>query len=174
MGPSDAEQVIYTTRLPEIAEQDREAIRAVPAIYQTEITKWRDLRVTVVGERVFAVAIESQSRSETVTDWRRGSVPDLDHELIELPAYIKALCVRLVQQLDLRFGAIDLVLDVQGQYWFLECNPNGQWAWIENRTGAPISSAIVDEVERIGRTWNLSESSSGQSSIQCLNRRRRS
>ena len=45
------------TRLPEIAEQDREAIRAVPAIYQTEITKWRDLRVTVVGERVFAVAI---------------------------------------------------------------------------------------------------------------------
>lgn len=148
---SSAEQVIYTTRLPEIAEADKEAISAAPAIYQTEIVKQRDLRVTVVGERVFAVAIDSQSRSETATDWRRGSVPDLAHELIELPADVEALCVRLVQQLDLRFGAIDLVLDAEGRHWFLECNPNGQWAWIENRTGAPISSAIVDEIERIGR-----------------------
>jgi len=149
-GSSGTEQVIYTTRLPEIAEPDRQAIRSVPAIYQTEIAKQRDLRVTVVGERVFAVAIDSQSRSETVTDWRRGSVPDLAHEIIELPADIKVLCVSLVQQLDLRFGAIDLVLDAEGRYWFLECNPNGQWAWIENRTGAPISSAIVDELERVG------------------------
>lgn len=148
---SSTEQVIYTTRLPEIAEADREAISAAPAIYQTEIAKQRDLRVTVIGERVFAVAIDSQSRSETVTDWRRGSVPDLAHELVELPADIEALCVRLVQQLDLRFGAIDLVLDTEGRHWFLECNPSGQWAWIENRTGAPISSAIVDELERIDR-----------------------
>jgi glutathione synthase/RimK-type ligase-like ATP-grasp enzyme len=145
---SSTEQVIYTTRLPEIAGADTEA--AAPGIYQTEIAKQRDLRVTIVGERVFAVAIDSQSRSETATDWRRGSVPDLAHELIELPADIQALCVRLVQ-LDLRFGAIDLVLDAEGRHWFLECNPNGQWAWIENRTGAPISSAIVDETERIGR-----------------------
>lgn len=151
VGSPGTEQVIYTTRLPEIAESDRQAISVVPAIYQTEIAKQRDLRVTVVGERVFAVAIDSQSRSETVTDWRRGSVPDLAHELVELPTDIEALCILLVQQLDLRFGAIDLVLDTEGRYWFLECNPNGQWAWIENRTGAPISSAIVDELERIGR-----------------------
>jgi hypothetical protein len=152
VGSSGSEQVIYTTRLPEIAEPDRQAIVAVPAIYQMEIAKQRDLRVTVVGERVFAVAIDSQARIETVTDWRRGSVPDLAHELVELPADIEALCIQLVQRLDLRFGAIDLVLDAEGRYWFLECNPNGQWAWIENRTGAPISSAIVDEFERIGRT----------------------
>lgn len=152
IGSHPTEQVIYTTRLPEIDEPDKEAIRAVPAIYQTEIPKQRDFRVTVVGERVFAVAIDSQSGAETVTDWRRGCIPDLAHELVELPTDIEALCVRLVQQLELGFGAIDLVLDTEGQYWFLECNPNGQWAWIENRTGAPISSAIVDEFERIGRT----------------------
>ncbi|MBZ9892959.1 hypothetical protein LB545_01290 [Mesorhizobium sp. BR1-1-6] len=151
VSPFGAEQVIYTTRLPEIAEPDRQGIGAVPAIYQTEIAKRRDLRVTVVGERVFAVAIDSQSTSETVTDWRRGSVPGLAHMLVELPPDIEGLCVRIVQQLDLRFGAIDLILDAEGRHWFLECNPNGQWAWIENRTGAPISSAIVDELERIGR-----------------------
>lgn len=33
----------------------------------------------------------------------------------------------------------------------LEINPNGQWAWIENQTGLPIASSIVDELMRIGR-----------------------
>jgi len=51
-----------------------------------------------------------------------------------------------VRLLGLRFAAIDLVLDQTGEYWFLEANPNGQWAWIESRTGLPISSAIVDEL----------------------------
>ncbi|MGH3800408.1 MAG: hypothetical protein ACRDTD_09805 [Pseudonocardiaceae bacterium] len=29
----------------------------------------------------------------------------------------------------------------------LECNPNGQWAWIEDETGLPISSALADALE---------------------------
>ncbi|MCQ3024054.1 hypothetical protein NLO85_26790, partial [Pseudomonas savastanoi] len=36
-----------------------------------------------------------------------------------------------------------------GKLWFLEINPNGQWAWIENQTGYPIAAAIVDELESI-------------------------
>ena len=62
-----------------------------------------------------------------------------------------APAVALVDELNLRFGAIDLIRDVNGEYWFLECNPNGQWAWIENRTGLPISAAIVDELEGIAK-----------------------
>jgi hypothetical protein len=27
---------------------------------------------------------------------------------------------------------------------FLEINPNGQWGWIEQELGTPISDAIVD------------------------------
>jgi len=43
----------------------------------------------------------------------------------------------------LRFSAIDLVEATDGDFWFLEANPNGQWAWIEQRTGAPVSAAIA-------------------------------
>jgi hypothetical protein len=146
------ERVIFTTRLPEFVESDKDSIGAVPAIYQMEIIKECDVRVTVVGERAFAVTIDSQSKDETITDWRKGSFPDLVHEAVHLPAALEAACVNLVKRLGLRFGAIDLVLDREGHYWFLECNPNGQWAWIENRTGLPISVAIVDELERIGRS----------------------
>ncbi len=46
-----------------------------------------------------------------------------------------------------RFAALDFIVDPDDQWWFLECNPNGQWAWIEEETGLPISSALADALE---------------------------
>ncbi len=42
------------------------------------------------------------------------------------------------------FGAFDLVLDHSGEIWFLEVNPQGQWLWVEDLTGMPITSAVAD------------------------------
>lgn len=144
-----AEHVMFTTRIDPLTEEDREALQYAPVIFQRLIPKQYDVRVTVVGEQVFPVAIHSQEYDESSLDWRRGANPKIRHEAITLPAYIQSTCVELVRQQKLRFGAIDLVLGIDGEFWFLECNPNGQWAWIENRTGLKISAAIVDELEGI-------------------------
>lgn len=58
------------------------------------------------------------------------------------PARIAKLCVQHVKMLGLRYGAIDLVLDTAGKFWFLENNPNGQWAFIEAETRQPIGKAL--------------------------------
>jgi glutathione synthase/RimK-type ligase-like ATP-grasp enzyme len=145
----DQERVIFTSRLSTLAEHQADAVAVAPMILQREIPKTYDVRVTTVGYRVFAAAIYSQEHAETEVDWRKGPHPDLRHEIIELPTDVEAACVRITRALDLRYSAIDLVLDRDGGYWFLEANPNGQWAWIENRTGLPIASAIVDELQEI-------------------------
>jgi glutathione synthase/RimK-type ligase-like ATP-grasp enzyme len=49
-----------------------------------------------------------------------------------------------VQALGLCFGAIDLILTPDGEYVFLEVNLNGQWAYIEDLLGLPISAAIAE------------------------------
>ncbi len=54
-----------------------------------------------------------------------------------------------LRRAGLRFGAFDLAEDAEGQLWFLECNPNGQWGWIESATGLPITDAIVSELLRV-------------------------
>lgn len=143
------ERVIFTTRLGEFGETDEARVAAAPVIFQREIHKRSDIRATVIGNIVYATEILSQEHEETKTDWRRDSRPDLPHRCHELPDTLRRQCVKLVQTLGLRFGAVDLVLDQDGRYWFLEVNPNGQWAWIESRTGLPLSRAIVDELERI-------------------------
>jgi glutathione synthase/RimK-type ligase-like ATP-grasp enzyme len=144
-----AEHVMFTSRIEALTEEDRESLQYAPIIFQRLIPKQFDIRVTVVGEQVFPVAIYSQEYDESSLDWRRGSNPNIRHEVITLPGDIQTACTELVRQQKLRFGAIDLVLGEDGKFWFLECNPNGQWAWIENRTGLSIAAAIVDELERI-------------------------
>ena len=147
----DPERVIFTTLLKSLHNSDEDAIALAPFIAQTEIKKLYDVRVTVVGRQLFATAIMSQEQKETSVDWRQGSRPDLKHERIDLPQEIEEKCFALMKRLNLRYGAIDLVCDPKGKLWFLEINPNGQWAWIENLTKYPIAAAIVDELEDIAR-----------------------
>ena len=145
----EVEQVMFTSSIEYPEDEEQASIFVCPVIFQRQIPKVVDIRVTVVGEQVFAVAIHSQETEGTKVDWRRGANPLLRHEVIHLPADVAEKCIRIVLSQSLRFGAIDLVQDPDGKLWFLECNPNGQWAWIENRTGLPIAAAITDEMLKV-------------------------
>lgn len=61
----------------------------------------------------------------------------------DLPVEIEQKCIQLTKMLSISFGAIDLVRDKNGDYIFLEINPNGQWAWVEMETGLKISDEII-------------------------------
>jgi hypothetical protein len=139
------------TRLLGPAELDHlEEIRLSPGIFQQYVEKDAELRVTVVGSKVFACKIESQAHEATQVDWRAASWDDpsesVPHVPTNLPKDVETFCRSLVHSYGLRFGAIDLVATPGGDYVFLELNPNGQWVWIEQRTGLPIASALVDEL----------------------------
>jgi glutathione synthase/RimK-type ligase-like ATP-grasp enzyme len=149
VGEGDSERVIFTTRIGLDDLTDLAGVEAAPIIIQREIKKRCDLRVTVVGDKVFAAEIHSQDFRETTVDWRKGTRLDLTHRVHVLPTFIAEKCVAITKSFGLRFSAIDLVLSPDEDYWFLEMNPNGQWAWIECRTGLPISAAIADELEGI-------------------------
>ncbi|WP_433247741.1 MvdC/MvdD family ATP grasp protein [Streptosporangium sp. CA-135522] len=127
-----------------------DAIRFAPMIIQGYVPKRVELRVTVVGDRVFAAEIHSQESNHTRFDWRRYDSAMTRHAVHELPPEHAERCVRLVRRLGLVYGAIDLILTPDGRYVFLEINPNGQWLWIEEATGLPISRALCEVLLRGG------------------------
>ena len=133
-------QIVYTSEVTQ--EIKKEEAEFNINYFQSKIEKRCDVRATFVGEKCYAVAIDSQFLEDTCVDWRKGEHV-LRHTPIELPHDIRTKCLLLMAKLDLNFGAIDFVLDDQGNYVFLEINPNGQWAWIEHMTGLPISKEIV-------------------------------
>jgi glutathione synthase/RimK-type ligase-like ATP-grasp enzyme len=135
---------IYTHLLTASDRGQLSSVRYGPTFLQEFVPKRFDIRVTVVGNTLFAVAIDSSGFEEGRVDFRRAETFDLPHQRHELPRTVRTACLRLVQSLGLQFGAIDLILTAGGKYVFLEINPNGQWAWLEMITGVPITKALCD------------------------------
>ena len=102
-------------------------LRHSPMLFQANVAKKFELRITVVGPNVLAAEIHSQSTKRTTVNWRHydwGHTPYRPHRL---PDSVQRACLAMVERLGLRFGAIDMIVTPDGRYVFLGINPNGQW-----------------------------------------------
>jgi hypothetical protein len=120
---------------------DPDAFGRAPVVLQQPIVPKRDVRVTVVGERVLAAETPPTTRE---LDWRLE--PDRPWTPIDLAGEIADRCRAVVAALGLRFAGIDLALDSNGTPWFLEANPNGEWGWLVDAAGLPVPAALADEL----------------------------
>lgn len=147
----DSEYVFYTQKVTQqdIENAPKEAFTQTVTFVQEYIPKAFELRVTVVAKKVFACKIESQhlAHDEGKVDWRQGYEHGLRYEPYDLPDDLSEKCIKFLDRMRLNFGAFDFIVTPSGEYVFLECNPNGQWLWIEMETGLKISEAIADALE---------------------------
>jgi glutathione synthase/RimK-type ligase-like ATP-grasp enzyme len=119
-------------------------VAACPTLLQAYVPKDIELRVTVVGDRVFAAAIHSQAAAHAKHDWRKYDRTRVPYRRHQLPAEVAAACVAITARLGLRYGAIDLIRRPDGVHVFLEINPAGEYQWVQGATGLPITEAICD------------------------------
>ncbi|ARF53756.1 MvdC/MvdD family ATP grasp protein [Streptomyces gilvosporeus] len=123
-----------------------DAVRYAPVIFQ-EFVPGADLRVTVVGERVFAAEIDASATSYPVD--MRTVVDEARVRPVTLPPALTDALLRFMRRLGLVYGAIDLRRRPDGQYMFFEVNPAGQWLFVEHRAGLPISAEVAALLARI-------------------------
>jgi len=138
-------KTVYTRLLSDEDLTDLRGISVTAHLFQAWIEKTHEIRLTVVGERMFAAAIHAGSDAAHI-DWR-SDYGSLTYTPTEVSGDVAAGVRRLMDSLGLRYGAIDLAVDQQGRVWFLEVNPTGQFDWIQGATGLPIVEAIADELE---------------------------
>jgi len=114
-----------------------EDIALTPIYFQEYIKKDYELRITVIKDVFYCVKIIADNK----IDWREGEDNNL-YELIDTPEIVKQECLDFLRACGLEFGAFDYIVS-DGKYYFLECNPNGQWLWLELKLGLDISKSIV-------------------------------
>ncbi|MDQ0008150.1 hypothetical protein J2T07_000309 [Luteibacter jiangsuensis] len=126
------------------SELPAEAIAVCPGIYQRYIEKRHDVRVTFIGDRVFAMSL-GKGQGEAYVDWRgHGKDPAFRVEAITLPAGVEAKLSMLMRELGLVFGCIDLAVDKQGDFHFLEVNQAGQFLFVEDLLpGYPVLQSMT-------------------------------
>lgn len=118
--------------------------KLAPVMLQEAIEKKFELRITVVGNNMFPVKIDSQYTNATKNDWRRGPIGKIPHEKFEIPPIIKNKLLQLHKRLNLIYSGTDMVVTPKNEYVLLELNPNGEYVWTEVLTGLPITKAICD------------------------------
>ena len=141
----DKSYAAYTRLLDGHELLDDEAIRACPTLVQEYVDKAFDVRATIIGNCVFAARITTDPRS---TDWRRPDVK-ASCERIELPHSVRDGCLRMLRRLDLVYGAFDFAVEKSGQYSFLEVNPVGEWAWLDEALGWDIRGSLIEYFQSV-------------------------
>jgi glutathione synthase/RimK-type ligase-like ATP-grasp enzyme len=124
-------------------------VRLAPVIFQEYVPAIADIRVTVMGERMFAAAITPAPSGYDI-DYRMD-MAGASFRPTDLPADTKTKIDRLMKRLGLVYGAIDLRRTPDGAHVFLEVNPAGEWRFVEERTGQPMTAAFAELLVELSR-----------------------
>lgn len=117
--------------LDSAAELNDASLMVCPAIYQRLVEKVCDIRVTIIGNKLFPAKLVS-SKGGALLDWRPSTfTSDLVYEPTELPAALEQQLLVLQEKLGLVFGCVDLAVDRMGNYFFFEVNQGGQFLFVE-------------------------------------------
>jgi glutathione synthase/RimK-type ligase-like ATP-grasp enzyme len=133
--------LVLVNRLPDDVVLDERL--PVPMLVQQFVAKDHELRVAVVGDRVFAAAIDSASTDASAVDSRNWVYTGLSHYRVALSPDEEAMLVKLNARLGYVYSAMDLIRSPDGRLTFLEANPAGQWTFMEVQTGYAVTEAIA-------------------------------
>lgn len=118
-----------------------ESVRLAPVIFQERIPAVADVRVTVVGDDVFPMAIDTRHTGYDV-DFR-VNMERAHTSALTLPEDVVDFLHRLMAELGIVYGAADFRLTPEGEYVFLEINPAGEFLFVEQGAGHPITDAVA-------------------------------
>jgi len=139
-------RVALTERLSASCLADLRGVERSAHQFQRWASKREEARVIAIGEQVYAVAIRAGSAAAYV-DWR-ADYGALNYERIDPPAEVTCGVRSLLADLGLVYGALDFVIGPDGTWTFLEVNPGGQFGFVEDRTGVPLTAALADLLAR--------------------------
>jgi ATP-GRASP peptide maturase of grasp-with-spasm system len=126
---------------------DGVAERMAPSFFQRYVEKKFELRIFFVDRTFRAVAIFSQADDQTRIDYRKYNMEKPNRVVpFRLPEEIEHKLSLLNEQLGLNTGSIDMIVDKEGQFYFLEVNPAGQFGALSESCNQSIERLIAERL----------------------------
>jgi ATP-GRASP peptide maturase of grasp-with-spasm system len=127
-----------TTFMPFTTEVKLKDIKNLPDIFanmffQEMIDKSFELRIFYLKGKFYSSAIFSQNDNKTKVDFRNYNHKKPNRTPpFQLDTSYQLLLNKLMIELGLNSGSIDLIVDTKGDYYFLEVNPIGQFQQVSS------------------------------------------
>lgn len=135
-----------TTQISEPALEGLATLMYCPMIFQEMIPKAYELRIIYVDGEFFTGKINAGESQRGKTDWRIATDIHLGWEPYQLPDTVAASLTKMMRQMGLFFGAIDMIRHQDGRYVFLEVNPQGEWGMLQRDLGYSIGETIAEKL----------------------------
>jgi hypothetical protein len=135
--------VVYATRVDE-----RQLDPTTPWMIQEYIEASLDVTVAFVRGRLFPFALDRGAFVEQTADWRELGPDKATDAWVphRLPGDVERGITAFMDDLGLHYGRIDMLF-AKGAYYFLEVNPNGEWAWLDFEGTHGLRGAILEELD---------------------------
>jgi len=118
-----------------------EDIAYCPMIFQPYIEKAYELRIVYVDGTFFTGKINNSEYA----DWRVVR-EGYSWSAYDLPGSVEEGLDGMMKEMNLYLGAIDMIRGKNGEYYFLEVNPQGEWGMLQKYLGFPIARSIADQL----------------------------
>ena len=147
LGPSGIiengrQKVAYTRRLTDDDVAEIECVSLTATTLQRFVPKAHEVRLTVIGDQWFPIAIHAATEGAH-TDWR--SDPSvLAYEFVPVPDTVVNGVSQYLKRMNLAYAGFDFVVTPDEQWVMLEANSGPQFGWLEAATGAPMVAAMAD------------------------------
>lgn len=141
------ENVVFTNVVSEDRLEELDSLLYCPMQFQKMIEKKKELRVTIVGRDVYAFEVDSQQFEDSKVDWRKDGVNLIDKWVrTELPADVEEKLLELLDVYNVDYGAIDIIVSPEDEYFFIEINAAGEFFWLDNLTEENLISKSIADV----------------------------
>jgi hypothetical protein len=126
-------------KLDFLSEPRLKYLKFLPTQFQ-ECLKGNNIRVHVVGDKIFAAEISTES-----IDYRYAASDNNEIQMVRvnLPEKIKSKCFQLSEALSLPLCGIDIFRTFKNEFYCFEANPCPGYSYYQNLAGLKISDAIV-------------------------------
>lgn len=116
-----------------------------PSMFQNLIKKEFEIRSFYLNRKVYSIAIFSQNNKNTSIDYRHydSKTPNY-YTKFQLPQKIEDKIYKLMDLLSLETGSLDLIKSIDGEYYFLEVNPIGQFGFVSYHGGYNLEQLIAN------------------------------
>ncbi len=131
----------YTNLVPDEMLNQAHRVTATAHMFQEYIEKVCDLRVIVIGQKVFAAEMYPLSE-ETRIDFRKD-YGALRYAVHSLPDAIRTALLEMSRYYRLNYAAVDMLYTSACRYVYVETNPAGQFGWLEGPTDLPLYQSLA-------------------------------
>lgn len=145
--PYKNHEITLTTHTNYITEDSLTKVpqKFLPTLFQEYIEKQFEIRTFYLKGEFKSMVIFSQQNEKTKIDFRNYDYARPNRNVpFQLPKNLEKKLHKLMLKLNLDCGSFDIIYTPNGEYYFLEVNPIGQFQWVSSNCNYFLERMIAE------------------------------